>query len=546
MTSGVWSPPPAGREPAGAAILGWLRDPHAPRVCVISGDEDCGKSMFLSWLVEQATQPKVRTERRVHGLVPLAEHSALTASWLLAEQLGSAARTPGDLIATMAADRRRTVIVLPDLHHSAAPEAIEGLIRALARLEHVRLIVETREISAELSALAPAVMDLGAAQWRDEKRYAVWAASTPSPEPDTLPGNQQAAPNLDDPSSVCRLDPLQVTALYEVTEGSHGGLRAAWLRAGGALTRPCPPHERALALWTALGDDADPRLADELRTLSHGAGWTVRWKRVRGDIRPPWPGPALSLGMGVDKTSGSAAVVDHQGIVRLITAESGQAQSRLPQATPGATAVALGRDGSVAVLDRHGHLTLQQSPTVPRSTGIAGLLETEAKPFERLAATVEVSATAIACVGDALVYGDGAGAVRVATLVGDTTNVAHEVLHTGAVAALAGLQLAEGAILVYSGGQDGRVRIWAPDRAPLTTAVRERDCAVTALSASQTSDGPVLVIGWNDGLLEYLAVGAETAERFFRPGAPVRSVAALADGDVLVGTDEMLVCLTPS
>ncbi|MEU2263615.1 hypothetical protein ABZ557_25825 [Streptomyces sp. NPDC019645] len=546
MTSDVWSPPPAGREPAGAAILGWLRDPHAPRVCVISGDEDCGKSMFLAWLVEQATQPNVRVERRVHGLVPLAGHSALTASWLLAEQLGSAARTPGDLIAAMAADRRRTVIVLPDLHHSAAPEAIEGLIRALARLEHVRLIVETREISAELSALAPAVMDLGAAQWRDEKRYAVWAASAPSPEPDALSGSQQATPNLDDPSSVCRLDPVQVTALYELSADSHGGLRAAWLRAGGALTRPCPPHERALVLWTALGDVADPRVADELRTLAHGAGWTVRWKRVRGDIRPPWPGPALSLGIGVGKTSGSAAVVDHQGIVRLITAEDGQAQSRLPQATPGATAVALGRDGSVAVLDRHGHLTLQQSPTVSRPTGIASLLETEAKPFEQLVAAVEGFATAITCVGDALAYGDGVGTVRVVTLVGGTASVAHEVLHKGAVAALAGLELAEGTTLIYSGGQDGRVRMWAPGRAPLNTAVRERDCAVTALSASQTSAGPVLVIGWDDGLLEYLAVGAEPAERFFRPGASVRSVAALADGDVMVGTDEMLVCLTPS
>ncbi|WP_329433207.1 WD40 repeat domain-containing protein [Streptomyces sp. NBC_01280] len=528
------------------AILGWLRDPRAPRVCVISGDEGCGKSLFLAWLAEQATRPDAVVERRVHGLVPLAGQSALTASWLLAEQLGSAARTPGDLIATVAADRRRTVIVLPDLHHSAAPEAVEELICALARFEQVRLIVETREVSAELSALSPAVMDLRAAQWRDEERYAVWAASAPSPEPDVPSGGQQVAPDLDDPSSVCAIDPVQVTALYELSEESHGGLRAAWLRAGGALTRPCSPAERALMLWAALGDDADPRLADELQALAHSEGWAVRWKRVRGDISPPWPGPALALSIGVCETSGSVAVLDHQGIVRLVAAGNGEAHGRLPHAVSGATAVAFGRDGDLTVLDGHGRMTLQHGPTVPRSTGIASLLETESKPLEQLVAAVEGSATTVACVGGALAYGDGAGAVRVMMLNGGTIDVAHEALHEGAVTGLAGLELAEGAALVYSGGQDGRVRMWAPGRAPLASALRERNCSVTALSAALTPDGPVLVIGWEDGLVEYSAVETEPAARFFRPGAPVRSVAALANGDVLVGTDEMLVCLTPS
>lgn len=79
MSPQAWSPPPAGREPAGVAILEWLRDPHAPRVCVVSGDERCGKSLFLAWLAEQATRPDVVMERRVHGLVPLAGHSALAA-----------------------------------------------------------------------------------------------------------------------------------------------------------------------------------------------------------------------------------------------------------------------------------------------------------------------------------------------------------------------------------------------------------------------------------------------------------------------------------
>ena len=501
--------------------------------------------MFLAWLAEQATRPEVMVERRVHGLVPLTGHSALTASWMLAEQLGSAARTPGDLVAAMAADRRRTVVVLPDLHHAAAPDAIEELIGALARFEQVRLIVETREVSAGLLALAPAVMDLEAAQWRDEERYAVWVGSARLAEPDALPGSKPATPDLDDPSSVCRADPVQVTALYELSADAHGGLRAAWLRAGGALTRPCLPAERALVLLAAIGDDADPRLASELQKLTGGAGWAVHWKRIRGDVSPPWPGPALALGVGAGKTSGSVAVIDHQGIVRLIESEDGRAQSRLPQVGPGASAVTFRGDGDMAVLDGRGHLTLQQSPTVPRSTGVSSLLETEAKPLGQLLAAVERSATAVACVGDGLAWGDGAGSVQVATLDGDMVGVTREALHKGAVTGVAGLELPEGALLIYSGGQDGRVRVWAPHHAPMTRALRERDCGVTALSAAQTPHGPVLVIGWEDGLVEYSAVEAEPAVRFFRPGAPVRSVAALENGNMIVGTDEMLVCLTP-
>ncbi|MFD3440274.1 hypothetical protein ACFWU3_22485 [Streptomyces sp. NPDC058685] len=87
-------------------------------------------------------------KRRVHRLIPQTGHSALTASPMLAEQLGSATRAPGDLIAIRAADRRRRVVILPDLHHSAAPDAIEEWIGALARLEQVRSTIATREVSS--------------------------------------------------------------------------------------------------------------------------------------------------------------------------------------------------------------------------------------------------------------------------------------------------------------------------------------------------------------------------------------------------------------
>lgn len=47
----------------------------------------------------------------------------------------------------MAADRRRSVVSLPHLHHSAASDVMEEWIGALARVEQVRLTVETREVS---------------------------------------------------------------------------------------------------------------------------------------------------------------------------------------------------------------------------------------------------------------------------------------------------------------------------------------------------------------------------------------------------------------
>lgn len=269
MTRRPWDPPAAGRESAGAAILGWLHDPRAPRLCVVSGLPGCGKSMLLAWLVEHATEPGTDAVRRVHGVVPLAGHSALTAAWQLAEQLQVSARTPGELLSLVARDRRRTVIVLPDLHESVEPEAIEELVRSLTALTHVRVIVEMRQPSAAILARAPAVMDLMAPQWTDPDRYAAWAAAKPSAWQDsTAPSSRQTSVDLDDPASVCGADPVAVTEAYEKAADSHGGLRAAWLRSGASVTRPQKPATRALVLWSALGDDADPRMQSALGALA--------------------------------------------------------------------------------------------------------------------------------------------------------------------------------------------------------------------------------------------------------------------------------------
>lgn len=505
--------------------------------------------MLLAWLVEHATEPGTDAVRRVHGVVPLTGHTALTVAWQLAEQLQVSARTPGELLSVVARDRRRTVIVLADLHESVEPEAIEELVCSLAALAHVRVIVEMRQPSAAILAMTPAVMDLMAPQWTDPERYASWAAAQPSAGQDsTAPASRQTSVDLDDPACVCGADPVAVTAAYEKSMDPHGGLRAAWLRSGASVTRPQKPATRALVLWSALGDDADPRMGSALGTLAGEADWGVRWARVRGDISPPWPGPVRSLSAGVGELAGSVAVLDHQGLVRILCGDDGRPLGRLPRAAPGATAVTTADDGTMVLLDQRGRLSLQRSPTAPRPGGIASLLEDEPGVREHLVeeAVQRGRVTALACASELLISGDPEGAVQVLKWNSGGAKRTSMALHEGAVTDVAVVELAEGGALVYSGSQDGRVRLWATDREPLATAVAERDCAVTALSASLTGAGVALAIGWVDGLVEYSVTGAETSVRHFRPGPAVRALSVLPSGVVLIGTDESLICVEPS
>ncbi|MBK0372630.1 WD40 repeat domain-containing protein [Streptomyces sp. RB110-1] len=507
--------------------------------------------MFLAWLVEHATEPDTEAVRRVHALVPLAGHSVRTVAWQLAEQLQVSARTPGELLTVLARDPRRTVIALPDLHESTEPARIEELACALATFAHVRVILETRAPSAALLAAGPAVMDLAAPQWTDADRYAAWAATEqPAGHEAAIHPGRQAPADLDDPASVCGADPLAITTAYESATGSHGGLRTAWLRSGASVSQPQDPASRALVLWSALGDDADPRMENELGGLARQAKWRVRWRRVRGDVTPPWPGPARSLSPCRGEAAGTVAVLDHQGVVRLVSDSDGRPKGRLPRPAPGAVAVAAAGEDLMAVLDRHGRLTLQKPPAAPRPSGIAGLLEGGPSPWESLTeqAARHTSGPALACTSTSLAVGSTKGTVHVLTANDAATHGVSTTLHKGSVTALALVEPAEGCLLVYSGGQDGRVRLWDPDRDPLNTPITERACEVTALAAAPLDGGVALATGWADGLVEYSVTGADAdgRVRHFRPGPPVRALCVLPGGDVLIGTDESLIRLEPT
>ncbi|MEU6387985.1 hypothetical protein [Streptomyces sp. NPDC046939] len=549
-----WSRPASGREPAAAALLAWLGDPDAPGLAVVTGSENRGKSQLLAWLIAHGTRPGTVTERRVHGFVPLPGQTVTTTAWMLGEQLSIAAGSPGALLAGLAADRRRTVIALPDLHAAEEPGALAELALRLASLPHLRVLVEVRSGTPwerTLTAGPCARMDLDEPRWTDEARRASWDAEHPEP-----PGARDPEPeesfDLDDPASVCAADPWRVTTAYERSEESHGGLRAAWLRAGASLTREQPVAERALVLLAALGDAGDPRLPAALTSLARDATWSVVWHRVRGDVTPPWPGPVRSAAIGSGPLAGRLVVADHQGTVRVLDLETAAAVGRLPHSAPGGRAVAEHGDGTVTVLDEHGRLHTQRAADSTKPGGIAALLEDGPSPQGQLLEAVreyterqqETITALTGGAGGRMVLGDAAGTVHVLTVGAEPRTAA---LHRGRVTAVAGTDLpvsAEGDTvpLLYTGGADGTVRAWAPHTDPMPEPVAARDCAVVALAVTTADGGPVLAVAWADGLVEHRVLEDDRL-RTFRPGGQANALAYTAEGDLMVGTDEALVRL---
>ncbi|MFG2359159.1 hypothetical protein [Streptomyces sp. NPDC048521] len=551
-----WPRPASGREPAAAALLSWLGDPRAPGLAVVTGAEGSGKSRLLAWLIGHGTRPGTVSERRIHGFVPLPGQTATTAAWMLGEQLSIAARSPGDLLAALAADRRRTVIALPELHSADRPGSLVELALDLASLGHVRVLVEVRSGTQWAQALTAgpcARMDLDDPRWTDEARRASWDAAHPA-DP-AGPAGRDPEPeepfDLDDPASVCAADPWSVTTAYERSEESHGGLRAAWLRAGASLTREQPAAERALVLLAALGDAGDPRLPATLTSLARDAFWTVVWHRVRGDVTPPWPGPVRSLAAGTGPLAGQLVVADHQGTVRVLDAESARSAGRLPHSAPGIRATAVHGDGTVSVLDEYGLLHTQRAAESARPKGLAALLDDGPSAQEQLLEAVQEytrrrqeTVTALTDAEGRVVLGDAAGTVHVVTVGAEPRTAT---LHRGRVTAVAGTALpvsAEGdtVVLLYTGGADGTVRAWAPHTDPMPAPVAARDCAVDAVAVATADAGLVLAIAWADGLVEHRALEDDRL-RTFRPGSRAHALAFTAEGDLVVGTDEALVRL---
>jgi hypothetical protein len=59
-----------------------------------------------------------------------------------------------------------------------------------------------------------------------------------------------------------------------------------------------------------------------------------------------------------------------------------------------------------------------------------------------------------------------------------------------------------------------------------------------------TTTGLALAVAWADGLVQYRRTDTHE-ERAFRPGTPVNALALTGTEELLIGTDESLICLRP-
>lgn len=357
--------------------------------------------------------------------------------WAAANQLGVAAGTPAELLtAVLAGPRRAARVELAGDDPDTG--ALARDLRALGRLE------------VTLHPVPPA---------------------GPAPEPD-----------LSDPVAVCAADPVRVTRAYEASPGEHGGLRAAWLRAGQALVRPGQtPAGRALALWAALGEGGAEELRPVLGELARDTPWEV------AQVREARIGALTTWG-------GRLVLAEDPRVKALACVEPGGAELRL---------------------DERGRLRVEgPAPRLVRA--VADTLATH-------------PASALAAAGDVVVTGDRMGSVHAFSLGG----LWQAAPHSGRVTALAGAPGPR----VYSGGADGAVRLWEPPREARLLARRAHP--VVALHAGPSG----LAAAWADGLVELHAVGGSGAVRCFRPGPPVRAVAVRGDGGLAVATPDTLITL---
>ncbi len=540
--------PVTGTEAEAAALVGWLTDPEAPRLCLVTGAPGSGKTALLGWLATYGPRAGRPRRRAARALVPLAGQSALGATWTIADRLGVVARSPGDLVHALATSEARpagrTVLLLTDLHAAAEPGALTELIAELAGVGRIRLAVEARSGTPALAALRA-----------DRRVTVVDLDGDAEPADGTRPEPPRPQPDLSDPVAVCVADPLLVTTAYvtgsaaaglpgtldgpepsarpgEGAAGDHGGLRAAWMRAGQSLCREQTPGERALVLLAALGDGADPRLRPTLAELAAGAPWRLRWARHRGDLTPPWPGPVTVLGAAGGPLEGTLLVGDRTGAVRLLHEADASPAGRLAHTVPGRiTALAPAPDGTVLLLDDRGRLHTVRG-AAPRAPYLERLTEAVSATLARH------PGTALAAIAGSVVVGDRLGSVHAFGLRG----LHQAASHSGRVTAVSAVE--SETPFVCSGGVDGTVRLWTPGRDPRPEPLAERPSPVVSLHATDTPHGPLVAVAWADGLVGlHHPEGGRTLS--FRPGPPVRAVAVTGAGSLLVGTDESLVCLAP-
>ncbi|MEV4612396.1 WD40 repeat domain-containing protein [Kitasatospora sp. NPDC049258] len=552
----------AGRRPAGLALLGWLGDGRAPRLCQVTGSPGAGKSHLLSWLAEGGAG--------VRAVLPAAGATVESAAWLLGRRLDLLVRTPEELFAALAEDDRPTVICVPELGRAVDPaELVAELLDPLLRLARIRLVVEGGA-GAFTAVTEPAVLDLDLPQWTDPARFAAWCAATgadptryPSPgaalghpaEPAPrslaeLAGQLPAGPDgaldpaaagpalltelwraaaredgvdrlLGDARLLTLADPVAVSAALG---GRPGTLPEQWRAAAPALIEEPDPGVRAAVLRTRL-IGLDGPAADRLAGVP--APWRCAWA-MWPDSAFGWPGPVASLAPGAGSYAGQLLLADPGGTVRTVDAASGRPLARVP--TPGPRplrGLTVTPGGSVVLLDSWG-----ESAVLPSSA------EADSRPGAALADLVAAAGTppsAVAAVpglaGALPALGDEAGALHWRAAGGELCT---DRPHRGPVTALAAA-LQDGGPVLVSGGFDGSVQLWRPGTGAPAELLERRERVVSAVAVACAADGLTVAAAWADGLVRLRRPGAEPIE--LRLGSPVWAL-ALAGGLLVLGTSD--------
>ncbi|WP_143687036.1 hypothetical protein [Streptomyces sp. TLI_171] len=303
----------------------------------------------------------------------------------------------------------------------------------------------------------------------------------------------------------------------------------AWWLAGPVVTASADPQVRASALHTWLAGADDPELADTAArlALTAGHGWRVRWSFARRVDR------VYRLAAGHGRDLAGLLMVAAGRTVCAIDPGDGTLVQRADRATlddPSLAALAVGEDGSRHVLTADGGIL---------SIGAADDPQTVADALVRLRESLEHGATAMAALGrprPVVVLGDEAGYVHaVPGLPGAEPRRTESAAHRGAVTAV-DLTHYENEHLVVSGGADGTVWTWMPDRYPMTDPVLARDAAVTAVAVTSTVHGLMYAAGWADGLVRVVLVGAERVTHDLRFGSPAVGLVVTELGRLCVAT----------
>ncbi|GAA2157821.1 hypothetical protein GCM10009760_60250 [Kitasatospora kazusensis] len=474
-----WLPPlRAGRQAAGRALLSWLDDTRAPRLCRVSGAPGSGKTELVAWLATVCTSPGGRAGRQAAAVLSAAGLSLDGAVWRLALRLGVAARTAAELLAELAADDRPLLLAFWDLDRAAEPERIAAeLLDPLLALPQVRAVLEA--VTRPAAAGPEAVLDLDESEWTDPERFARWYRRLAAGSPFTA---QEVYPNP-------RL--ARLAALVPAGTDPSAGVAAAWWSAVPAGLRPA---FRALAAadrplgaeeWALLTEPDAARRAGELLPPDSPAGDT--WWLPAGPLR--------------EAVTAGAPEPDHDALVRALGAG-------VPRAADGGLDLTKSDPDLLGLILRHS----------VRSGSAAALLEDPR--YLAHADPVAVTAAFAAHPGSRL-----AGAWRAAgpaLLDEPDPLVRSALLHSR----LLGHDPAAATALGDPGGPGWRAdwAVWVPEAQPPLLAA--------ALSSSQYG-GHVLFVDAAGALRAAELTTGQVSEVPAHPApAQLRSLAALPDGTV--------------